>query len=225
MIMIVGNVKLAQAHAIAEQLVGQLPQGEVAPSIAAVGNNHSMHRHINFPTSQNTILIGEVGVKRNNPDYFPLLVGNYILGGSGLSSMLARSVREKYGLTYGVYSNFLSLTQRGAFMVLLKSRNQQVQRATQITQKILKNYFAKGPTAAQLKAAKNYLIGSFPLTIDSNSALLWYLMHIGYYHLPLNFLDTYREKIDAVTTEQIKMAFNRYLQLNRLVVVSVGGKQ
>ncbi len=225
MIMIVGNVNLAQAHTIATQLVAQLPQREMAPSIATVDTSHGMRSHIDFPTSQNTILLGEVGVKRDNPDYFPLLVGNHILGDPGLSSILMRNVRAKYGLTYDIYSSLLPLTQRGAFVISLKSRNQQAKRATQITRQILNSYFAEGPTATQLKAAKNDLITSFPLMISSNSKLLGNLIDIGYYHLPLDFLDTYRENINAVTTKQIKRAFNHYLKIDQLVIVSVGGTQ
>jgi len=226
MLVMVGDVSLVQAHVISQQLVGALPQGKAAPPIPVVSDNHGMTQHIDFPASQNTILIGEVGVKHSNPAHFPLLLGNYILGGGGsLNSILMRAVREKYGLTYGVYSQLLSLTQRGAFVISLRSRNDQAARASNITQDYLENYLATRPTVAELKAAKDFLIGSFPLGISSNDDLLQNLIYIGYYHLPLNFLDTYRQKIKAVTTNQIKTAFNRYLQLKRLIVISVGGKQ
>jgi len=224
MLVLVGNVSIVQAHAIAEQLLGHLPVGRAAAKIPLVINNKPKTQHIILPASQNAILMGEVAVKRNNPDYFPLLVGNYILGGQGLSSILMRTIREKYGLTYGVYSQFISFSQRGAFVISLNSRNDQALRASKLTQNYLKKYLITGPTAAQLKAAKAFLVGDFPLTISSNSALLRKLITMGYYQLPLDFLDTYPEKIKAVTLTQIKNAFDRHLQFKRLVVISAGGK-
>ena len=224
MLMMVGDVSMEKAHQIAEQLLSKLPSGQAAASIPVVKSNKSLVKHIAFPAAQNTILIGEVGVKHNSRDRFSLLVGNYILGGDGMSSILMRNIREKYGLTYGVYSQFSSFTQRGEFVISLQSRNDQAVRASQLTQDYLKKFLAAGPTASQLQAAKNFLIGSFPLGVSSNSAVLQNLVYIGYYHLPLNFLDTYRQNIQRVTALQIKQAFNQTIQLNRLVVISAGGK-
>ena len=220
---IVGDVSLLQAHKIAEQVVGKLPMGKAATAIPVVKNNLPKEQHINFASSQNAILIGEVGVKHNNKDRFPLLVGNYILGGGGLNSILMQNVREKYGLTYGIYSQFSSLSQRGAFMISLRSRNDQAKRAIELSKQYLQDYLRQGPTIKELQAAKEFLMGSFPLVISSNSALLQNLVYIGYYHLPLNFLDTYRDKIAKVTALQIKTAFQRHVKIKRLVTMSVGG--
>ena len=223
MLAMVGDVSLVQAHKIAEQLVGKLPVGKAAAVIPIVKNNVPKEQHINFASSQNAILIGEVGVKHNSSDHFPLLVGNYIFGGGGLNSILMQNVREKYGLTYGIYSQFSSLSQRGTFVISLRSRNDQAKRAIELSKQYLQNYLQQGPTAKELRAAKEFLIGSFPLAISSNSALLQNLLYIGYYHLPLNFLDTYRDKIASVTALQIKTAFRRHLKMKRLVTISVGG--
>ena len=93
-----------------------------------------------------------------------------------------------------------------------------------MVQDYLAQFIAKGPTAAQLTAAKDYLLGSFPLNISSNSQILGVVMDIGYYNLPLDYVDTYRARVKAVTTADIKTAFNKTLNLKNLVVVSVGGK-
>lgn len=222
MLAMIGDVSLTQAHKIAEKILVKLPIGKAASTIAIVHNNLPKEQHIAFPAVQNAILIGEAGVKRNNSARFPLLVGNYILGG-GLNSILMRNIREKYGLTYGISSQFSSLSQRGAFVIALNSRNDKAKRAITLTKQYLRTYLQQGPTPKQLQDAKEFLMGSFPLGISSNSALLQNLIYIGYYHLPLNFLDTYREKIAKVTVSQVKLAFQRYVKMNRLVTISVGG--
>lgn len=224
MIVMVGDVTQVQAHVIASRLLGKLPAGVpvVAPIEARV--NQAAKQHIAFPSSQNSIMIGSLGIKRRSPYYLPLTIGNYIFGGGSFSSILMKNVREKYGLTYGVSSQFSALTERGAFLIALKSRNDKAQRASNMVQDYLAQFIAKGPTAAQLTAAKDYLLGSFPLNISSNSQILGVVMDIGYYNLPLDYVDTYRARVKAVTTADIKTAFNKTLNLKNLVVVSVGGK-
>ncbi len=222
MLAMVGDISLARAHKIAKQVLEKLPTGKAAAAIPMVRNNLPKEQHIPFDSVQNAILIGEVGVKHNNADRFPLLVGNYILGG-GLNSILMRNIREKYGLTYGISSQFSSLSQRGVFVIALNSRNNKEKRAIKLTKQYLKNYLQQGPTKKELQTAKKFLIGSFPLGISNNSALLQNLIYIGYYHLPLNFLDTYCDKITKVTSSKIKMAFQQHVKMNRLVTISVGG--
>jgi zinc protease len=225
MLVMVGDVTRVQAEVIATEVVGNLPEGVPAAPIKPVTDNAANKISLKFPSSQTAILIGELGIKRSSPDYFPLKVGNYILGGAGnLTSILMSNVREKYGLTYGVYSNFSPLTERGAFAINLKSRNDQAARASNMVQGYLADYMAEGPTQLQLKAAKDFLLGSFPLSISNNAQILSTVAELGYYHLPLNYLDTYQKKINAVTTSDVKKAFNHALDLKRLVIVSVGGK-
>lgn len=224
MIVMVGDVSQVQAHVIASRLLGKLPAGVPAVEPTEASANQAAKQHIDFPSSQNSIMIGTLGISRRSPDYLPLTIGNYIFGGGSFSSILMKNVREKYGLTYGVYSRFSALTERGAFLISLKSRNDKAQRASNMVQDYLAQFMANGPTKAQLTAAKNYLLGSFPLNISSNSQILSAVMDIGYYHLPLDYLDTYRARVKAVTVTQIKTAFNDTLNLKNLVVVSVGGK-
>ena len=223
MVVMVGDVTEVQAHVIASQLIGKLPAGVPAVAPTEANSNQPAKQSIAFPSSQNTIMIGTLGIKRSNPNYLPLTIGNYIFGGGSFSSILMNNVREKYGLTYGVYSNFSALTAPGAFTISLKSRNDKAQRASNMVQDYLADYMASGPTAAQLTAAKNYLLGSFPLRISSNSQILSVVMDIGYYGLPLDEVDTYRARVKAVTAAQIKTAFNETLHLKNLVVISVGG--
>ncbi len=224
LVVIVGDVTRKKAEAMAEEVIGKFPRGEAAHMPMPVDTNTGLNKHIDFPSTQNTILIGELGVKRSAPDYLSLKVGNYILGGAGnLGSILMSNVREKYGLTYGVYSRFDMLSETGAFVINLKSRNDEAVRASNMTQSYLADFIAKGPTEPQLKAAKDYLVGSFPLGISSNSAILSIVADIGYYNLPLNYLDTYRKQVEAISGTKIELAFAKEVDVKRLVVLSVGG--
>lgn len=224
-VVMVGDLTQVQAHVIASQIAGNLPLGIPAHAPQEATENAAASINLPFPSTQNTILIGTLGIKRNSPKLLPLQVGNYILGGGGnLGSILMSNVREKYGLTYGVSSNFAPLTDKGTFTISLKTRNDQAERASNMVQDYLANFIASGPTTAQLKAAKNYLLGSFPLKLSNNGQILGVVMQIAYYHLPLDYLDTYQQRLKAITKQQIKTAFADTVDLKNLVVVSVGGK-
>jgi zinc protease len=223
-VILVGDVSTAQAKIIAEKIMHKLPAGKKVAPLVKVPNNKAAVKHLDFPSSQTSILIGEVGVSRNDKNYLALSVASYILGGNNLNSILMSTVREKYGLTYGIYGQFQALTQKGAFIISLKTRNDQAARAIDITKQELSRYIENGPTQKQLNAAKSYLLGSFPLAIASNASLLQNLATIATYNLPLNYLDTYRKRVRALTVQKIKTDFQKAVRENRLVVVSVGGK-
>lgn len=223
-IAMVGDISLSQAKDIAEQLSASLPAGSPTTKLAEAQAIKQSQRtkHIAFPASQTTLLIGQIGINRTNPDRFPLYVGNYILGG-GMTSRLYQNVRETRGLAYTVSSGFSLNQYRGPFAVFLQTKNNQTRSATSITNKTLTAFLARGPSKKELTAAKQHIIGAFPLGIASNSAILANLINIGFYGLPTNYLDTYRDKIEAVTNQQIRQAFNKYIKPQQLITVSVGG--
>jgi zinc protease len=160
---------------------------------------------------------------RDDPDYFPLLVGNYILGGGGLVSRLSTEVREKRGLSYSVYSYFLPMRLPGPFMLGLQTKNTQREEATRLMRKVLEEFVATGPTEQELVAAKKHLTGGFPLRLDSNRKIADNLAVIAFYGLPLTWLDDYIKRVDAVTGAQIRDAFARRVHPDKLAAVVVGG--
>ncbi len=224
----VGAVTRAQAEGIAQQLLARLPQtpcasvpalppvAEVAPLAQAVLKN------IPFDAAQAQVLMGQPGYKRNDPAFFPLLVGNYILGGGGFVSRLQTEVREKRGLTYGAYSNFSPGLHAGAFTVSLQTRPDQAAQALDVARTVVKDFVANGPTEAELKAAKDNLIGGFALLIDSNRKLLGNVSNIAWNDLPLNYLDTWISQVDKVTLQDVKSAFSAKLQPDKMVTVVLG---
>ena len=223
---LMGDITRIQADAIARQLTTGLPPANAAAStvIPAVPTlPAAVMRTIPFPAKQSQILIGQPGVARGAPDYYALYVGNYILGGGGFDSRLMNEVRQKRGLAYSVYSYFMPMRAAGAFQIGLQTRIDQTEQALQVVRQTLADFVANGVTENELTQAKNNIIGGFPLRIDSNKEILEYLAVIGFYHLPLSYLDDFPQHVAEVTTAQIQAAFARHIHPDKMVTVIVGG--
>jgi zinc protease len=227
-ISMVGAVTRAQADAIAARLLSRLPQLPCAslPPLPLVPEveplTQAQEKSIPFDSAQAHVLMGQPGVKRADPDYFPLIVGNYILGGGGFVSRLTHEVREKRGLTYGISSSFSPGLHAGSFTVGLQTRPDQTAQAVQIVRQVVSDFVAQGPTEAELQAAKDNLIGGFALRIDSNRKLLGNLAGIAWNDLPLDYLDTWTQQVEKVSVADIKAAFARKLQPEKMVTVILG---
>jgi zinc protease len=222
-IALMGDLTRNQAERIAEDLAGGLPAGQTLPPPGPVADLKSANLiRIPFPSKQAHVLMGQPGMARGDPDYFPLYVGNYILGGGGFDSRLTDEVREKRGLSYSVYSYFLPLARPGPFTIGLQTRADQADNALQVATDTLDRFLSGGITDAELTQAKNHIIGGFPLRLDSNKEILEYLAVIGFYRLPLTYIDDFTQKVDAVTVAQIQDAFRRRLHPETMATVVVG---
>ena len=224
----VGDVTRAQAETLVNDLLARLPQRDGAlcdalPPVADVPPlTQARVEAIPFQSAQAHVLIGQPGYKRSDPDFFPLTVGNYILGGGGFVSRLTSEVREKRGLSYSVYSYFAPGLHAGAFTVGMQTRPDQTAQAVTVSRAVLERFVTDGPTESELKAAKDNLVGGFALRIDSNRKLLDNVSNIAWNNLPLDYLDTWTRQVERVTLADVKAAFGRKLQPGRMVVVTVG---
>lgn len=224
-VVIIGDVNRQQAEELAQTLLGDLPVGEKPAEIPpVVMPAHSSSQHIDFPSSQTHVLSGMPGTYRKDPDYFPLYVGNHILGGGGLVSKLFDEVREKRGLAYSASSQLAPLYRQGPFTMGLQTRNDQTAKAVDVMNATLRDFIDKGPSETELTAAKQNITGGFAMRIDTNSKLTDYVTMIAYYQQPLDYLDEFQRKVEAVTADQIKDAFQRRLRPELLQTVTVGGK-
>lgn len=222
-ISIVGDLDKVAAEVLAEELSSALEKGESAASLAGVKDveeEKTISKH--HPSTQTHILLGQAGIKRGDKDYFPLYVGNHILGGSGLVSLLFKEIREKRALSYSAYSYFALMKERGPFISGLSTRADQAEEALAVLKEQLSEFARKGPTEEQLREAKKNITGGFPLKISSNSDILAYVSVIGFYNLPLDYLDTFNSNVEAVSVSSIREAFRRHIQPDRLVAVLVG---
>jgi len=222
-IAMIGDLTREQANKIAENISSGMPKSvAIAPIPPVAYPTKAIEQRIVHPASQSHILLGYPGIKRGDPDLFPLYVGNYILGGGGFVSRLTEEVREKRGLVYSVYSYFMPMAELGPFQIGLQTKKDQADDALKLVRETLDKFLKDGVTESELKAAKANIIGGFPMRIDSNGKILDYLAVIGFYKLPLSYLDDYNAKVASVTTAQIKEAFNRRLKADNFVTIIVG---
>jgi len=224
-VVIVGAVDKNKAAAIAEQVTTGLAKGEQASALPEVDDlSEAKQIQISHPSTQTSILMGQPGMSRNDPDYFPLYVGNHILGGGGLVSLLNDEIREKRGLTYGVYSYFRPMQQKGPYQFGLQTRNDQTEQALTVLKQTVKKFIENGPTEKELIAAKQNITGGFALRVDSNSKIADYLSMIAFYDLPLDYLAKFNDKVTAVSVADIKEAFKRRVDVDKMLTVLVGGE-
>ena len=222
---IVGDISHARAKAIATSISKALPVGDKPPALQPARRTKTSNQHIDFPSHQAHVRIGQVGIERGNPDYYSLYVGNHILGGGGFTSRLVEEVRSKRGLSYSVYSYFLPLRQPGPFVLGLQTRSDQAKEAIEVCNSILSEYIKNGPTEEELTLSKQGIISGFPLRIDSNKDVLGYLSLIGLYNLPLSYLQDFTKHVEQVTLQDIQQAFRKHIDINSFVTVVVGSEQ
>ena len=221
-IALMGDIDRATAEAIAERIAGGLPEGDCLPPLAAPSAAKPQEQRIVHPSTQSHVLVGAIGMARDDPEFFPLFVGNYVLGGGGFDSRLMREVRDKRGYAYSTYSYFSPMTHAGPFVVGLQTKVEQTDDALKVARDTLRQFIAEGPSEAELKQARDNLTGGFPLRIDSNKKILDYLATIGFYRLPLDYLDTWIARVEAVDVAAVKRAFGARIDPDRLVTIVVG---
>lgn len=229
-ISIVGDVTSAEASEIAQALLKGVPESGDAisplPKFERSPVEPLAQREIDIPfdSQQAHIAMGMSAITRDNPDYFPLMVGNYVLGGGGFVSRLMSEVREQRGLAYSVFSYFAPGKDAGIFQAGLQTKNDQATLALEVMSTTMAKFIENGATPAELAAAKDNLINGFPLRIDNNRKLLDNVSSITWNGLPLDTLEAWTSKVQAVTLEQIKAAFQKYLSMDRMKIVVVGGQ-
>ena len=226
----VGDVSQSEAAQMVQDLLKGIPQSGAAipalPQLARSPVESLNQREINIPfnTQQAHIAMGITAITRNNPDYFPLLVGNYVLGGGGFVSQLVSEVREKRGLAYSVYSYFAPGKDTGIFQAGVQTKNDQAALAVEVMSATIEKFIANGPTQQELDAAKANLINGYPLRIDNNRKLLDNVSAITWNNLPLNTMEVWTKQVEGVTLEQVKAAFQKYLAMDRMKIVILGAQ-
>jgi zinc protease len=229
-ISIVGDVDRTQANEIIHTLLQKIPQSGPAiaqlPELQRSPVEPLAQREIRIPfdSQQAHIAMGMTAVSRSNPDYFPLLVGNYILGGGGFVSRLMNEVREQRGLAYSVFSYFAPGKENGIFQAGLQTKNDQAAQALEVMSSTIEQFIADGPSSTELLAAKSNLINGYPLRIDNNRKLLDNVSSIAWNDLPLDTMEIWTKQVEAVTLEQVKAAFQKYLAMDRMKIVVLGAK-
>lgn len=220
---IVGAIDVDGANAIANALTEELEPGEKAPQISSVKPLTKADTHkISFPSAQTHIVMGAPTMTRTDTDYFPLYVGNHILGGGGMVTRLFNNVREEKGLAYDVHSYFLPMRVQGPFMVGCQTKQESAEEALKIMKETVQSFIKEGPTEEELEDAKLNLLGGFPLRFDSNRSIASHVNVIAFYDLPVDHYDQYKKQVEQVTKEDIVDAYKRRIDLEKMATVMVG---
>ncbi len=221
---IVGQLDRKQAELLAERIAGGLPTGERAAKLPPVKSLHEAKTiRINYPSEQSHILIGQPGIKRGDAEHLPLYIANHGFGGSGFASILMDEVREKRGLAYSAYSYSAPMAERGPFVIGLQTRNDKVDEALSVVMENLRNFTSNGPTDEAFEASVMNITGGSPMKTDTNGKIAQYASSIGFYDLPLDYLDTFDDRIRKETRDSAAAAFKKIVKPEKLITVVVGG--
>ncbi|WP_006787344.1 M16 family metallopeptidase [Thiorhodospira sibirica] len=224
-LVLVGGIELQQAKAIAERIAKALPEGVKAPPLPAVKPlAQAQTVRIHFPSEQVHVRVGQPLIARGDPDHFPLYVANHILGGGSFISRLFEQVRNQRGLAYSVHSYYVETAAAGPLIIAMQTHHRQAEEAVALLHEILSDLVTHGPKAQEVALSKDNIIGSFPLSIASNSDLLGQYAQIGFYGLPVDYLQQIIPNIQGVTPAAVQDALQRRVHPEHLLTVIVGGQ-
>lgn len=219
-----GDIRMPELlHQLKPLLAGWKGAPQQGVFYLSAAKPHAIAReHVEMATKQAHLLFARLGPERKAADFFPAFLLNHILGGGGFSSRLMEEIREKRGLAYGAYSYFIPLAAPGPFLISLQTRADQADQAAKIVRKVLKQMHDGHIKPAWLKAAKDNMVGGFAQRLDSNHERVGLIGMIGFYDMPLDYLQSWTKHVNAVTLAQVKAAASRYLNPDDWNYVQVG---
>jgi zinc protease len=219
----VGDITPEELGKVLDRVFGDLPAksapGDI-PEVKPAGAGRSIV--IRRPVPQSIIMLGGQGIKRDDPDWFAASLVNYVLGGGGFNSRLMAEVREKRGLTYGIYTYLATFDHAGVIMGGSSTENTRAGRALDVTREVWRGMYERGPTDEELANAKSYLTGSFALRLDSTTAIARTLVSVQYDRLGINYLNERDELINRVTIDDARRVARRLFDPAALLTVVVG---
>lgn len=218
---VVGDITAEELGVLLDNLLSTLPEN--GPDLVGFTEMQAEGgvEIIDFPSPQSTAVFGHAGIARDDPDYLIAYVMNHILG-TGFTSRLNQEVREKRGLTYGLASFLVPYNRAALYMGSVSSENAKIAEAMDVIRAQWRLMAEEGVTAEELDAAQKYLTGSYPLRFDSNGAIASIMAGLQFANLPLDYINTRNDLVNAVTVEDINRVAARLLQPDKLQVVIVG---
>ncbi|MBI5137239.1 MAG: insulinase family protein [Nitrospirae bacterium] len=223
----VGDVTPDMARALATEVFGDWARRPLAPEPAQAPPELPDSRllTIDRPVAQANVVLGHVGITRDNPDFYPVVVMNYILGGGGFTSRVVKSVRDDQGLAYSVFTAFDARRQPGTFSAVFQTRNDNANQAIRSVLAELRRIQDAPVTDQELDEAKSYLEGSFPLRLDTNRKTAYLLTFIEMYGLGVDYFDDYLARIRRVTAADVQRVARQYLRPDAMQWVVVADQE
>jgi zinc protease len=224
------NARIAVVGAIGAEAAGQMidtilagvEPGKPIVSTPYTGAPPPGLRVIDLDVPQSAAVFGHNGLRRDDPDFIPAYVMNYVLGGGGLTSRLMVEVREKRGLAYSVYSYLSTRDEAALYLGGVQTTNARISESLEIIKAEWARVAAEGVTADELDRAKRYLTGAFPLRFDSNRGIARYLVGLQEQGLGSDYIDRRNGEVEAVTLEDIRRVAARLLKPDALSIVVAG---
>jgi zinc protease len=220
---VVGDITAAQLALLLDSTFGALPEKatpweipEITP--AATGETIVVEKAV----PQSAIVFAHGGIKRNHPDYYAATIMDHVLGGGSFTARLYEEVREKRGLAYSIYSTLYPLDHAALILGAAGTANARVSETLEVVRAEWRRMAEKGMTAAELKDAKTFLTGSFPLRFSSSGRIASILMAMQIDDLGIDYLDKRNGYMEAVTLEQVNRVAGQLLRPDELTVVVVG---
>lgn len=224
---IVGDLSEKEAMALVAKYFGKwekrpVPFPKIAPPSPFGAKKTEL---IDKALAQATVVLGHVGIERANPDYYAVLVMNYILGGGGFSSRMLSDIRDDRGLVYSIYSRFHANRQPGDFQVSFQTKSGSANEAIEGVLQEIKKIRSAPVTDDEISEAKAYLVGSFPLRLDTTGKLAGLLSAVEFYRLGLDYLKKYPDYINKVAKEDVLRVAQKYLHPDQYALVVVGNQK
>jgi zinc protease len=219
----VGDISAAELAEALDFVFGALPEKAALTPVADFAwDGAAKQRVLQMPNPQSVVQFGSEGLKRADPDFIPAYILNYVVGGGGFSSKLMQEVREKRGLAYSVYTYLFPLDHAGIFMGGVATENKSVGQSMDLIKAEFERVAQEGLTEAELRTAKDYLIGSFALRFDTSGKIAQQLLAIQQDNLGIDYIDRRNGEIEAVTVADIKRVAKRLMGPKSLIVTVAG---
>lgn len=225
-----GNLTLPQAKQLANEITNDLPKGRAADKLSEPKPlSKSQNIHIDFPSTQTTVLMGQLGSRRaTNPieqqQQTNFAIGNEVLAGGDFNARLMTEIRQNLGYTYGISGSMNPMLTRGPYQIGFSSRTDKTRAAIDASLGIINSTLKSGITSDEMRLTTDNLKNSFPMSFASNQGINSLLGMMNFYQLPDSYLTDYMSRIDAVELSEVNKTMRTTLDTDKFLIVTVGAE-
>ncbi len=217
---IVGDVSLGNSKRLISQITNKFSKNKI--KALPKYNMNSIKYHTEFDSTQSHLAVIIPAISRTDPDYYNLLVANYVFGGSGFGSWLMEEIRQKRGLSYSVYSYLSTYQDSGYLRISLQTKNENIDLAKNIISEQIERLKKFEVDDSKIKATKEAILRGFEMRTDTNRKILSLISSINHMNLDLDYFENYKKLLMQVNKESIKAALNRSMDFENISVFTVG---
>jgi zinc protease len=225
---IVGDLTEGELNVLIKEYLDSWARADLPSTMSRVSDEKKVTKiikKIDKDLTQANIILGHIGISRNDPDYYAVSVMNYIFGGGGFSSRLMQSIRDEKGLAYDVGSFFSLNKEKGTFQIEVQTKNESAGLVISEIVKQMKRILKEEISDEELADAKSYLTGSFKRRLDTNRKIADFLALVEFYNLGFDYIEKYPIYINSITKEDILRVARKYLNSENYVLVVIANQK